>query len=151
MKLRTSVCLVLLILSFGCSKDKFTTIPQVDAKSISPDLVFQGDIIKFVSKFTDKEGDLDSVLIVYKWYADNTVTYVDTFRETVTALNLPPKVTEGDLIIQYSYNRQHPDFPTLPRNANPRDTTATLGVILVDKDTNRSNYTESARIRLKDQ
>jgi hypothetical protein len=149
MKSRTATWLFVFLITFGCGKDKFTTIPQVNAKSISPETVFQGDIIRFISKFTDKEGDLDSILIVYKWYNGANVTYVDTFRETVTAHNLPQKTTDGEIIIQYSYNRNQQGFTTLTPGASIRDTTATLGLILIDKDSNRSNYTESDRIRLK--
>ena len=151
MKLRSTIWLIVGMLAFGCGKDKFTTVPQVSAKSISPETVFQGNIIRFVSKYTDKEGDLDSVLVVYKWYNGAAVTYVDTFRETVRAHNLPEKATDGDIIIQYAYNRNNTGFPDLAPKPTLRDTTATLGLVLIDKDSNRSNYTESDRIRLKKQ
>lgn len=150
MKLLSAI-LILVIIAVACGKDKFTTEPQVEARSISPETVFQGDVITFRSKFTDQEGDLDSVLIVYKWYNGAASTYVDTSRETLAAHNLPPKIKDGDLILHYEYNRNTTGYPDLPRKPTARDTTATLGLILIDKENHRSNYTESDKIRLTKQ
>ncbi|HYC38888.1 MAG TPA: hypothetical protein VEB63_00240 [Chitinophagaceae bacterium] len=143
----------LLTLVIACNKDKFTTVPQVQGKSISPETVFQGDIIRFVSKFTDKEGDLDSLLVIYKWYSGTNVTRVyDTMRETLNGHNLPASVKDGEIVLQYSYNQggsgRPPTLTPVPAN---RDTVATLGIIVIDKAGNRSNYAESGRITLKEQ
>jgi hypothetical protein len=147
MKLRLAICLLALIVVTACNKDKFTTEPQVKAKSITPSTVEQGNIIRFRSKFTDKEGDLDSALIVYKWYNGAAVTMKDTFRYSLSSLGIPTKTTDGDMNIEFSYGRILQGYVQL--SSVIRDTTSTLGVILIDKEAHRSNYAESDPIRLK--
>jgi hypothetical protein len=132
---------------FACNKDKFTTIPQVDIKSISPKTVNNGDLLRMKAKFTDQEGDLDSILIVYKWYNGTTVVRKDTFRYNLEALNIPVKTREADLSIDFEYNTTNLNIVTLPGVS--KDTTATLGLVLKDKEKNRSDYKESEQIRLK--
>ena len=149
--MKTSLLLLsaLLVIVISCNKDKFTTIPQVTVKSISPSTVFSGDIITMKSKYTDKEGDLDSVLIVYKWYNGAIVIPKDTFRYSFASLHVPAKTQEADMDVTFEYNtNNNPDLRFLP-GVSPKDTTATLGLILKDKAGNRSNYSESEKIRLK--
>lgn len=149
-KLVPFILFALLIAS--CDKDKFKTEPQVDIKSISPSTVRDGDVITIKGSFTDDEGDLDSILIVYKWYNGATVVKPstgDTLRYTLAAMNLPEKTRQADLSVQYEFGTLNIDgLAKLPSVS--RDTTATLGIILKDKKGNRSNYGESEKIRLKD-
>lgn len=150
---RLSVWTVLLVFVIAaCSKDKFKTEPQVKIKSIAPGTVRDGDIITIKGDFTDDEGDLDSILIVYKWYNGAAVVKPstgDTLRYTLETMNLPAKTRQADMIIEYEFGTLNIDgLAKLPGVS--RDTTATLGVILKDKAGNRSNYAESEKIRLKD-
>lgn len=143
---------ILALLLAACNKDKFKTEPQVNIQSISPGTVDDGDVITVRGDFTDDEGDLDSVLIIYKWYNGATVVKPstgDTLRYNLAAMNLPEKTREADMTIQYEFGTLNIDgIAKLPGVS--RDTTATLGVILVDKAGHRSNYSESEKIRLKD-
>lgn len=142
-----SVAFVLVVTA--CNKDKFTTIPQVEIKSISPTTVEHGSVLNMKGSFTDQEGDLDSVLIVYKWYNGATVVRKDTFRYSFEGLQIPVKTREADLEITFEYNTNNiPDLVPLP-GVSIRDTTATLGLIIKDKEANRSDYKESEQIRLK--
>ena len=145
MKLSLFLLSVLVVIAIACNKDKFTTEPQVTVKSISPSEVSSGDIITMKSKYTDLEGDIDTVLVVYKWYNGATVTKSDTFRYEFSTLGVPVKTQEADLNVTFTYNITNP--PYLPGVS--QDTTATLGLILKDKDAHRSNYSESKQIRLK--
>lgn len=143
--------IALLIASVGCQKDKYTTIPQVSIKSISPLTVFNGNIIQINGSFTDLEGDIDSVLIVYKWFnGANGFPAMDTIRRTsFDAIGIPAGVRQADLLIQFLYNSNNfPEIQTLP-GVSLRDTTASFGIVLIDKAKNRSNYAESPTIRLK--
>ena len=143
----TAAALTLLVLA--CNKDKFTTVPQVNLKSITPSTVFNGDVIDLKGTFTDDEGDLDSVLVVYKWYNGTTAVRNDTFRYKLGDLNIPEKTRQGDITVSFEYNTtNNPDLVTLP-GVSIRDTTATFGLILKDRDKNRSDYKESDPIRLK--
>ena len=149
MKLGVFLVSLLAITVFSCKKNKFTTAPQVSVKSISPNTAFQGDIIDMKAKFTDDEGDVDSIYIVYKWYNNTTVTRNDTFRYTTAALHLPTSTRQGDIIVQFSYGRLINGYSQLPNSPVARDTTSTLGLLLVDKAGHRSGYSESDKIRLK--
>jgi hypothetical protein len=149
MKIYQPLLLIVAIITFSCGKDKFTTVPQVDIKSISPGTVRNGDILNLKGKYRDQEGDVDSVLVVYKWYnGASSVVPLDTFRYNLGALQLPDNTREADIIISFQYNTTNPNgYLTLP-GVSVRDTTASLGLIIVDKKGNRSNYAESEKIRL---
>ena len=143
------VVTILFTLLYTCTKHKFTTDPQLKVKSISPNTVFNGDIIVMNADFTDAEGDIDSALIVYKWYKVDSVTKKDTFRYSIADIKLPPKTKEGEIFVKFEYNSNN--FPNIasPISGVSKDTTATFGLILKDKAAHRSNYSESDRIRLK--
>ena len=148
MKLRQLVITATVIMVAACNKDKFTTIPQLTLKSISPGTVFSGNVITLKGSYTDKEGDIDSVFVVRKFFAGNTATKIDTIeRFRFAALNLPGKTLEADIELTYEYNTQNLGIRTL--SGVQKDTTAAFGMILKDKAANRSEYKESEKIRLK--
>ncbi len=134
----------------ACEKNKFETIPQITVKSISPGTVFQDNVIRLRAAFTDKEGDLDSILIVTKWYDGTTVTRtLDTLRYGFNVFNLPPNIKQGDIDVEFIYGRLSDVYTLLPGSPVSRDTTATMGLVIIDKENNRSPYAESGQIRLK--
>ncbi|MBL0333932.1 MAG: hypothetical protein IPP73_00955 [Chitinophagaceae bacterium] len=93
MKLSLMLCGLCLVTLLACQKDKFTTTPQVSLKSITPSSVVIGDIIRVKGTFTDKEGDVDSAYIIYKWYNGANIVKNDTFATTCPHWEflLPPK------------------------------------------------------------
>jgi hypothetical protein len=139
----------LLLLMMACSKDKFTSEPQVQVNSIQPSVVVSGNVIKLLASYTDQEGDLDSIYIVYKWYNATGSTRTDTLqRYPISRLGLPGALRKADIQLEFEYNTfNQPDLVTLPGVL--RDTTASFGLVLIDKTRKRSNYSESARIRLR--
>ncbi len=137
----------ILVVAVACNKDKFTTVPQVSIKSITPSTVNNGNIISMKGSYTDLEGDLDSVFVVYKWYNGVLVTKKDTFRYAYSNLNLPPKTKQADISIDFEYNTNNSGV-FISLQGVSRDTTATLGLILLDELKNRSTYAESKPIRL---
>lgn len=148
MKIIFSLLIVFVAIFFSCNKDKFTTEPQVKINSIQPGTVQSGNIVSMKGEYTDQEGDLDTALIVYKWYNGSTAVRHDTFRFAFSSLNLPTNTKEADITVDFQYNTSNPNgYITLP-GVSVRDTTATLGLILIDKAANRSNYAESDQIRL---
>lgn len=149
MKYRFVLPLLLATLIVSCNKDKFKTEPQVHVKSITPSIVVSGNVITIKGDYTDDEGDVDSILIVYKWYNGATEIPVDTLRYTFTRLNLPDKTRQADLQIDFEYNTNNiPDMVPLS-GVSLRDTTASFGLVLKDRKGQRSNYSESDKIRLK--
>jgi hypothetical protein len=148
MKITPSLLIILAVVIVSCNKDKFTTIPQLSIKSISPEFVFSGNIVTMKGKFTDQEGDLDSALIVYKWYNGAVAVIHDTIgRQSFLSFELPPKTRQGEFSVDFEYNTSNTGLRTLTA-PNVRDTTGALGIIFIDKAGNRSVYVESAPIRL---
>jgi hypothetical protein len=138
-----------LALIVSCNKEKFTTEPQIKVKSIAPHTVVRGDLVQLKGSFTDDEGDIDSVVVVYKWYNGNNATFIDSIRDyRFSALNLPAKTREGEFSVTFAYGQNIGDNVTLPFSPVTRDTTATIGVIFKDVAGHRSNYAESDKIRL---
>ena len=149
MKNSLLLILVLTVMAIACNKDKFTTEPIVEVKSISPGIVNNGDVISLKSRYTDDEGDLDSIYEVYKWYNGTAIVRNDTFRYPVSILNLPTNLREADMDVVFEYNtNNNPELVPLP-GVSLRDTSATFGLVLIDKASHRSNYAESEKIRLK--
>lgn len=149
-KMRYPLILISAIAVFyftACGKDKFTTEPQVKAKSVKPGVVFKGEIITFTSSFTDDEGDIqDTVIIVYKRFDGATVLTADTIHRNVLP-NEIPKARQGEIIVQIAYGELIPF--TLFINQESVDREVSFGIIIRDKDGHRSNYSESDRITLK--
>jgi hypothetical protein len=139
----------LFMLMVACNKDKFTSEPQVQINSIQPSVVVSGNVIKLLASYTDQEGDLDSIYIVYKWFNATGTTRADTLqRFPINRLGLPGALRKADIQLEFEYNTYNQsDLITLPGVL--RDTTASFGLVLVDKTRKRSNYSESARIRLR--
>jgi hypothetical protein len=150
--MKAKIVLLFLILAgifMACNKDKFTTTPQVKIKTVSPKTVRQGDVIEIRGQFTDEEGDLDSVFIVYKWYDGATATIIfDTIKNSIAGLGLPKSTREGDILITFAYGIQIDGISQLTPTPSIRDTSATFGIVLKDKEANRSDYAESEKLRL---
>ena len=136
------------IIAINCGKDKFTSIPQITINSISPDSVNSGDIVVVKGKFTDEEGDIDSILIVRKFYNGAIATRSDTLERILfESIGAPKGTRQADLQLTFEYNTQNTGYRTL--TGVQKDTTATLGILLIDKKMNRSEFKESNKVRLK--
>lgn len=140
---------VALFSATACNKDKFKTEPQVEIRSISPGTVVNGDVISLKGKYTDDEGDLDSLLLVYKWFNNTAIVRNDTFRFNFANLGLPDKVRDAEIQVLLEYNTQNQNNMVSLAGVSVRDTTASFGLLLIDKAGHRSNYAESGKIRLK--
>jgi hypothetical protein len=148
MKLYSTLLVLLAFAVASCNKDKFETIPHLDINSISPSTVNNGDIIEMKGDFTDQEGDLDSALIIYKWYNGAvSILPLDTLRYSFAALNLPETLKEAEITVAFEYNTTNSPFH-IPLGGVERDTTASFGLILIDREGHRSEYKESEKIRM---
>jgi len=147
--MRNAIVILVLLTSalfFGCNKDKFTTEPQAKIKDIAPSDVFQGNVIRLRGSFTDENGDLDSVFVVYKWYNNTVATKHDTLRYGIDGLGLPANLREGEVFVELGYGTP---VGSLGGTPVAKDTTAAFGLILLDKAKHRSTYVESDRIRFR--
>ena len=150
MKIMLLLLCSFVLLSVACNKDKYTTEPQVKFKSISPEEVDRGEIITFTSTFYDDEGDIDTIYIVHKWYSGSTATFIDTLKNyTYEGTTAPPNARTGEISMVAEYQTQNTGQKTFPWSPFNRDTTATLGIILIDKAGHRSHYAESDKFLLK--
>ena len=132
----------------ACGKDKFTTEPQVNAKSVKPGTVLKGQFITFTSRFTDDEGDVqDSVLVVFKRYNGSTVLTTDTFRHRIPGG--VPNARQGDITIHFIYGEIPTNTSHIFLNQESADREVTFGIIIKDNAGHRSNYSESGKITLK--
>ncbi len=82
MTLRYPLCLCLLILAFGCSKDKYSVSPGLRIKSYTANVPFNGDF-NAVLVYSQKNGKLngDSLLVIRHRYNQTppTIEPSDTF------------------------------------------------------------------------
>ena len=137
----------------ACNKDKFTTAPQVKAKTVKPGIVIKGQVITFTSSFTDEEGDVqDSVLVVLKRYNGANLLpprHIDSFQMKLDP-GLIPKARQGDIIVKFGYGETNlPGAGNNIINLETVDREVSFGIIIRDNAGNRSNYAESDKILLK--
>lgn len=149
MNTKQIVAAVLMVLVIaGCKKDNFETKPAIKIKSITPEDVVKGNLIKLEASFTDKEGDIaDSVTIVIKTYNGNQVLDSLPIRYSMSGFGIPSGTKEGDILVQFVYNDNIPPYVTLP-GVNV-DTPVSFGIVLRDKAGNKSDYVESKKILLR--
>lgn len=152
MKTTLSVFFLLLAVLPACKKNKFTTEPQIEIKSLLPEDVTKGDIVTLRIQFTDKEGDIkDSLLVVRKRFnTDNTINSEDTLQRLSLTGNPAPELTKGEIEVKFSYGEINNNYPAaIFLNTEDPDRKVAFGAILIDKAGHRSNYAESGRITLK--
>ena len=132
----------------GCSKDKFKTEPQVEIKSIEPDVVQKGQFFTLRAIVRDKEGDIqDSVLLVTKRYAGDILLGIpDTLRYSIKEFNSPNR-TEVEVSAVFSYGELRDGF--IFQNLENSDRDFAVGIIVTDNAGHRSPYVESEKILLK--
>jgi hypothetical protein len=139
--------LLSLVLFFtACNKDKFTTKPQVEIKSLSPGDVYKGQEFEFVATVRDKEGDLqDSVLLVRKRFNGTSLLTADTTRFSIATFSFPDK-QQIDISARFAYGELIDG--TIFQNLESVDRNFAVGIIVRDKAGNRSDYVESGTIVL---
>jgi hypothetical protein len=143
--------IILAAIAASCNKNKFETVPQVEIKSISPDVAIKGNVITLKARVTDKEGDLqDSVIIVTKFFdLTGTLLSADTSdRFSISTLKFPD-TRDIDVDVQFLYGetsntQAYGYIPLLTEDQN-----FSAGLIVIDKGGHRSNFAESGQILLK--
>jgi hypothetical protein len=134
--------LLLILIGFGCKKDKFNTIPKISYKSVSPDFFRQDNINstgapKVTIHVTDAEGDLGFVA-----NQDTALVFVkNLISQNIDSFPFPDihsaggKNFEADIEINlFSALDCRPSPP--PR---PRTDTTYFEIYIVDFAKNKSN------------
>ncbi len=140
MKISRLLTPALLMIAFGCSKDKYQTKPQISIKSYDPDKIIpvNGQMtIKF--NYTDKEGDLADGQFVYYPKRVNQIPYSIPYVDSVVTpldSDIPDKES-GEIELRL-------DWLNLQQSYDETDTVM-LYFVLVDRAGNRSDSIASDR------
>ncbi len=148
--MRTKILILLIFGSFfySCSKDTYTTKPQISFNNASATVLNQGNIVTFTIDFTDKEGDVQDTL----WVQKISRTCPTTAGVQFTSKNKVPNFTptpnlKGKMEISFVYNANVPGTPSIIGCSNKNDTSY-FKFWLKDKAQNRSDTISSPDIIL---
>jgi len=148
MKLKQIIPVFLILIITACSKDKFTTEPQIEIKSMSTEVVPANSGIRFTIEFRDKEGDMNDSLFVKKVRLNQRVveTNLDSFWTKIPSF---PKHTEGEFLVDLNYqsiiSATFP--PSVPGNPNEREPdTLVVKFLAKDAEGNKSDTVTSDRV-----
>jgi len=135
----------------SCSKNKFTTKPQVKFKESSSDAYTKGSDIEFILSFTDAEGDFPGKIFIQRLSADCPSDTM--FKETRFLPEFPTSSNfEGDIKLLYSLgtnNGTTPGIMTEPPYDLCGDTLACyFRFAIEDKAGNKSDTVASQTIFL---
>lgn len=147
----TTKILILLTIStffYACSKDTYTTAPQITFNNASSTVLSQGNIVTFQIDFTDKEGDIQDTL----WVQKVSRTCPNTPGVQFVSKNKVPNFTpttnlRGKLEISFVYNANVTGIASIIGCSNKNDT-AYFKFWLKDKAQNRSDTIVSPDIIL---
>ena len=119
-----SAILVLLLLTVACTKDNFTTKPQLKIKSVNSTEIFGNQTLEFIIRLTDKEADFSS------YFGISTKTPgcpLSDFTDS-TLFHLPDefvssKIDEGDIVLDLTKSQRHSNLCPGPGSSFLTDTT----------------------------
>lgn len=148
MKTNLLILLAIPVIFYGCSKDTYTSSPQISIKSINSTTLSTGSLLLFDINFTDKEGDISDTLWVQKF----SRTCPNTPGVQFTSLNKVPDFTptanlKGVLEIGFGYNANIQGYSTISGCGTKNDT-AYFKFWLKDKANNVSDTITTPNIVL---
>jgi hypothetical protein len=126
---------------FGCSKDKFTTRPQLEFKKVNSYEISRGGIMEFTLGFTDKEGDISDTIWIQLTTtscpaSNRTLSYkIPDFPESQNS--------QGQFEIAFVNGVFVPGYVALPGPACGRPDTTTFSFWARDKAKNMSDTVQT--------
>ena len=101
--MRTKILYTLLVLFFfaACTKDKFTTKPQLKFVKFNKDIIRPGELLQITLQVTDKEGDIQDSIFVEKVEPKCPGSNFKTKYKMPTFTNI--KDLNGEIQICYGY------------------------------------------------
>lgn len=137
----TILIAIFTLLFIGCKKDKFTTAPQLEYKSVNTTVLNQGQILRFTLGFTDEEGDVDSIFI----REVNPKCSLNIFKDSFL---LPPfpttKKINGEIFVTYGYRVD--GIPPIQEPLCSTNDTCYFQFVLKDSKQNKSDTVSSETI-----
>jgi hypothetical protein len=145
MKVRILCTILALTILFACSKDKFTTKPQLKVKSVNDNFIEPGEILRIIIEFTDAEGDVSDSAFIQKVTA-NCINSNYTDKRTIPDFPVK-KDLRGEFQITYGYNVQ--GIPALGQPQCNRNDTCVFRVWVKDNGGNVSDTVQTETIVIK--
>ncbi|HEY4148128.1 MAG TPA: hypothetical protein VGM41_04335 [Chitinophagaceae bacterium] len=138
-----------LVLLIACNKDKYQSTPQIKIKSINPTIVPNGGTLDVTLSFTDKEGDVDDTVWVWKTRLNQTV--VPTIRDSLK-YKIPdfPNHSSGDISVSLDYQSVLSAInpPNIPGSTppTPQPDTLVLKFVVSDRAGHKSDTATTGTI-----
>ena len=145
--------IVIIIISFtlfGCTKEKFSTIPKLKYLSVNATQFVEGNEIVFKLSFTDAEGDLSDSLYVEQ-VPDLTCSRASVLGTMHAIPSFPlSKNIQGEIIVKKGYRVSPPrgDNYNVTEPQCDRNDTCYFRFVLKDKAQNKSDTISSEKIVL---
>lgn len=140
---------IIVIALAACSKDKFGSVPAVKIESFGPPEVNNQDFFRLIATVTDKEGDLQDSVIIYR----NVYKFSDVEKDSIVTnlknLGVPVK-TKLELQVTFRYGSTEPQGQIIYQKLrDDADRPMSVGLVVKDNAGHRSEYVESDKIILK--
>ena len=138
-----------LVVLIACNKDKFQSTPQIKIKSVDPAIVANGGSLDVTLSFTDKEGDVDDTVFIWKKRLNQTV--VPTIRDSIK-YKIPdfPKHSTGDIsvVLDYQSVLSAINPPNIPGSnpPTPQPDTLIIKFVVSDKAGHKSDTATTGQI-----
>jgi hypothetical protein len=132
----------------GCTKDKFTTKPQLTFKKVNTNVVKRNDVLRFTLGVTDLEGDLqDSIWVQEKVKNCTQSGFISKYKlPTFTAV----KNFSGEIEVCYTYGINPDPGSRCPSLVEPRcpgrNDSATFRFWIQDSKKNVSDTLETPQV-----
>lgn len=142
--MRNTILIAVVSLIFlGCTKDKYSTTPQLTYKSVNTDRLRPNQVIQFSLSFTDAEGDVIDTMYVQKVSLNCSAS---NFFERVPIPNfVTNKNLKSDISVSYANGINNPPFTTVASRCSFNDT-CYFRFMLKDKANNKSDTVRSETI-----
>jgi hypothetical protein len=148
MKTKLLILLAIPAMFYGCKKDTYTSKPQISIKSMSSNMLSQGNLLTFQLAFTDLEGDIQDTLFVQKISRTCPTSPGAQFTSKNKVPDFAPTSNlKGFLEIGYAYNANVPGYSTIT-GCGLKNDTAYFRFWLKDKAKNVSDTIISDNIIL---
>ena len=147
MKLRFLIATIAVsVLMTACSKDKYTTNPKLELKSLNGDAFPRGSDLNFKFTVTDKEGDIQDTMWVQKisYSCSDIGNFLSYYQVPDFSSNKNLKV---ELDINYTYGSLNSSYPIIS-GCEQRDDSCYFKFWLKDKAGNVSDTVTSPTIKL---
>jgi hypothetical protein len=116
--------LFLLLFTITCTKNNFTTKPQLKIKSVNSTEISGSQTLEFVIRLTDKEGDFSPFFgISAKTTSCPASDFIDSTIFQIPDQFISSKNNDGDIVLDLTQSLRHANLCLGPGNAPITDTT----------------------------